>query len=482
MTHQRTVSRRGILRSAGAIPFAGSLRAAEEPISPVMAQLSRYMSEAAGRALPNEVQEQTKYHILDTFGAMISGAQLLPGQVAIRYARARIGEKVATVAASDVMCGAADAALANGLLAHSDETDDYAPVGTHPGAAVVPAAFAAGEQFGVDGTRLVRAVALGYDLANRVAAALGGQSFNHDFHKSIHTVTGGFGAAAAAGACAGLNAQQMRWLLDYASQQASGIAAWQRDTDHIEKAFVYSGMPARSGVTAALLVQLGATGVNDILSGPDNFLQATAPKADPAKLTEKLGERFEVTRTTIKKWTVGGPIQAALDALQALQKRHPIEPDQVQHLVVRLGPVMGSVVNNRQMPDVCVQHMLAVMLIDNTASFAAAHDKPRMKDPAVLKQRAKIELIFDPQIERNTEQREAIIEITLSDGTQLREHTTAVRGTPANPMTRDEVIAKSRDLITPVLGNVTSAKLIDSVLNLQSVKNMRELGPLLRRS
>src|SRR5581483_11064347 len=133
--------------------------------------------------------------------------------------------------------------------------------------------------------------------------------------------------------------------------------AWQRDTDHIEKAFVYSGMPARSGVTAALLVQLGATGVNDILSGPDNFLQATAPKADPAKLTEKLGERFEVTRTTIKKWTVGGPIQAALDALQALQKRHPIEPDQVQHLVVRLGPVMGSVVNNRQMPDVCVQHM-----------------------------------------------------------------------------------------------------------------------------
>jgi 2-methylcitrate dehydratase PrpD len=479
-------SRRRLLQGiAGATAVAGfktRALAAEEPISPVMAQLSRYMSEASNRALPEEALEQTQYHILDTFAAMVSGSQLPPGQVALRYARARAGERVATVAASEVMCGAADAAFANGLLAHSDETDDYSPVGTHPGAAIVPAALAAGEQFGVDGPRFVRAVALGYDIANRLAAVLGGQHFNYDFHKSVHTVTGGFGAAAAAGSCAGLSAQQMRWLLDYASQEASGIATWQRDTDHIQKAFVFSGLPARSGVTAALLVQLGATGVNDILSGADNFLLANAPKADPAKLTEKLGERFEVTRTTIKKWTVGGPIQAALDALQALLKRRPFEPDQVRHITVLLGPVMGSVVNNREMPDVCVQHMLAVMLIDKTASFTAAHDKPRMKDPAVLKQRAKIELVFDPQVERDTEQREAIVEVTLTDGTQLREHVTAVRGTPANPMTRDEVVAKCRDLISPVLGASTTPKLIDAVLSLQKVKNVRELGQYLKKT
>jgi 2-methylcitrate dehydratase PrpD len=134
-------------------------------------------------------------------------------------------------------------------------------------------------------------------------------------------------------------------------------AAWQRDTQHIQKAFVFSGMPARAGADAVLLVQVGATGVSDILSGPDNFLMATAPKADPAILVDKLGERYDVTQTSIKKWTVGGPMQAALDALEALLKRRPFEADQVKQLTVRLSPVMGSVVNESR----------------NAGHFGAAH-------------------------------------------------------------------------------------------------------------
>ena len=479
------LNRRRLLQRAGgliAAAFTTRVGRADEPVSPTMIRLSTYMSEAAGRALPDEILEKTKHHILDTFAAMISGSTLLPGQVAIRYARAHAGEKVATVAGCEVVCGAADAALANGMLAHSDETDDYAPIGTHPGAAVVPGALATGEQFGIDGARFVRAVALGYDVASRVAVMLGGQHFNYDYHKSIHSVSGTFGSAAAGGCVAGLNAQQMRWLLDYAAQEASGTAAWQRDTQHIQKAFVFSGMPARAGVDAALLVQVGATGVGDIFSGPDNFLLATAPKADPAILVDKLGERYDVTQTNIKKWTVGGPAQAALDALEALLKRRPFEADQVKQLTVRLGPIMGSVVNNREMPDINVQHMLAVMLIDKTASFAAAHDKPRMKDPAVLKQRAKIQLVYDKEIEKTAEAREAIVEVTLTDGTQLKEHITAVRGTAANPMTREEVVAKCRDLVTPVLGAATTGKLVDRVLDLEKVKSLRELRPLLQRT
>jgi 2-methylcitrate dehydratase PrpD len=480
------LTRRNVLQRAGGILAVAALPAeaapAVAPVSEVTLKLSAYMSEAGARALPREVTEQAKYHILDTFAAMISGSGLEPGRVAIRFARAHMGEKVATIVASDAICGAIDAAFANGILAHSDETDDYAPLGTHPGSAIVPAALAAGEQFGTDGARFVRGVTLGYDLASRVAATLGGQSFNYEGHKSIHSASGTFGAAAAAGCAAGLNAQQMRWLLDYSAQQSSGIAAWQRDTEHTEKAFVFAGMPARNGVTGALLVQIGATGVDDILSGTDNYLEAYVPKANPATLIDKLGERYEITRTTIKRWTVGGPIQAALDALEALLKRRPFGADQVKQLIVKLGPRMGTVVDNREMPDICVQHMLAVMLIDKTASFGAAHDKPRMKDPAVLKQRAKIQLALDPAIEPNIEARQAIIEVTLTDGTHLTEHVKAVRGTPENPMTGDEVIAKARDLITPVLGASTGAKLIERVLDLENVKNVRELRPLLQRA
>ncbi len=471
--------REALQRTAGAIAVA-ALPAGAAPVSGVTTKLSSYMSEAGARVLPAEVIEQAKYHILDTFAAMISGSQLAAGRVAIRFARARVGEKVATVAASDVVCGAIDAACANGILAHSDETDDYDPSGTHPGCAIVPATLAAAEQFGIDGARFIRGVTLGYDLAGRVAVALGGHSFNSEGHKSVHSASATFGSAGAAGCAAGLNAQQMRWVLDYSAQQSSGIAAWQRDTEHIEKAFVFAGMPARNGVTAVLLIQAGATGVDDVLSGSDNYLDAYAPHANPETLVDKLGERYAITRTTIKKWTVGGPIQAALDALDALLKRRPFEADQVRQMTVKLGPRMGTVVNNREMPDICVQHMLAVMLLDKTASFAAAHDKPRMQDPVVLKQRAKVQLGFDPAIEPNIEARQAIVEVTLTDGTRLTEHVKSVRGTPENPMTREELIAKARDLITPVLGAPTTAKLIARMLDLENVKNIRELRPLLQ--
>ncbi len=118
----------------------------------------------------------------------------------------------------------------------------------------------------------------------------------------------------------------MRWIFDYAAQQAAGIAAWQRDTDHIEKSFVFAGWPARNGVTAALLIQAGGTGVDDIMAGADNFLLAFDPKTDPEGLIDKLGERYEVTRTNIKKWTVGSPIQAPLDALEPCSRSTPSPP------------------------------------------------------------------------------------------------------------------------------------------------------------
>src|SRR6059036_3837615 len=325
------LSRRHLLKLAAALPVTAgvgelSLRprpaSAAPATSNLMSMLSNYMSQAATRQLPEAVIEKTKQIILDTLAAMISGSELPPGKFAIQFARGYKGDKIATVAASNVLCGAMEAALANGMLAHSDETDDtHSFSQSHPGCSVVPAALAAGEQFGIDGSRFLRAVTLGYDIGPRVTATLGRLPYMAETHRSTHSLSGTFGSAAAAGCAANLNAQQMRWLLSYTAQQASGLASWQRDTDHIEKAFDFGGMPARNGVTAALLVQAGGTGVDDVFSGADNFFQAFVPKNDPAMLVEKLGERYEITRTNIKKWTVGAPIQAPLDALENLLRR-----------------------------------------------------------------------------------------------------------------------------------------------------------------
>jgi len=478
LTRRSWIQRAALISAGMALPRI-AMAAAQDAgpvISPVMEKLSAYMAEARNRALPDNVVQETEHHILDTIAAMVSGSELAPGRMAIKFAQDYGGEKIATVVASKVVCGPIEAAIANGMLAHSDETDDdFTTGGGHPGCAVVPAALASAERFGISGTHFLRAVALGYDVAMRAMKTVGPGM------KETHNLVGTMGATAAAGCAAGLSAQQMRWLLDYAAQQAgAGIGAWRRDTEHIEKAFLFGAMGARNGVNAALVVHSGWTGVNDILSGPNNFVESYNPKADAAGMIEQLGERYGIVQTTLKKWTTGGPIQAPLDALENLRKRQPFQADQVKQVVVRAATSAAYTVNNRDMPDICLQHLVAVMLIDHTVSFRAAHDKARMQDPAILRERAKVQLVPDEELEKLIPVRVAIVEVTLTDGTRLTERVEHVRGTPENPMTRDEVVAKARELMAPVLGAATCSNLIERVLALDTVKDVRELRPLLQ--
>jgi 2-methylcitrate dehydratase PrpD len=478
------LDRRTLLRGVGAFVAASMNRSrprlAQSSKASAMTTLSAYMSEAHGRSLPAEVTEKAKHHILDTLAASVSGTELPPGRVALAFAKT-YSDKTATVAGSNLLCGPIEAAFVNAMLAHADETDDsHSPSQSHPGCAVVPAALAVGEQFAIDGMSVIRAVTLGYDVGTRVTMTVGVPGFETATHVSTHALASLFGAAAAAASAASLNAQQMRWVLDYAVQQASGTKLWQRDTDHIQKAFVFAGVGARGGVTAAELVRLGATGVDDVLSGENNFLAIHAPTASPEKLIEELGERYEVTRTNIKRWTVGSPIQAPLDALELLFKRRLFNAEDVTHVTVRCATSEAALVDNREMPDICVQHIVAVMLIDKTVSFRAAHDKARMQDPAILRQRTKVQLVGDEELERRRPRREAVVEVTLTDGTRLTERVEAVRGTAENPMTREEVALKALELMAPVLGADRSTKLVEQVVNLERVANVRMLRPLLQ--
>lgn len=451
-------------------------------VSAEMAALSAYMSAAATRPLPDDVAQHAKHHLIDTLASMVSGSKLPPGEAALRYIRQHAGNGTATIAGSTLTASPGDAALANGLMAHADETDDsHNESRSHPGCAVVPAALAAAEEFAVDGAHFLRAVTLGYDIGTRVVIAMGGFQFSYESSLATHSIAGTFGAAAAASCAATLDAQQMRWALDYTAQQSSGIVAWRRDTDHIEKAFVFAGMTARNGVASAMLVRSDWNGVDDIFSGADNFFQAYAPNADRARLIDKLGERFAIAETDIKKWTVGSPIQAPLDALVAIRAKKPFETDDVARVTVRLAPTVAKVVDNRDMPDICLQHMVAVMLIDKTVSFKAAHDKPRMQDAAALRERAKVNLVHDEELAKLLPVRVTVVEVELKDGSRHSERVSAVRGTPRNPMSRTEVIDKARDLMVPVTGRERTERLIDTVFAVENLTDVRSLQPLLQR-
>jgi 2-methylcitrate dehydratase PrpD len=450
-------------------------------ISPLMHELSMYIATALHRDVPEAVTDRVKIHIVDTFAAMISGSRLLPGQRAIEYVKSLGGEKQAGVAGTRIVTSALNAALANGMFGHADETDDtHPPSLTHPGTSVVPAALAIGEWRGLTGLQVLRAIVLGYDVCARMLLSLKPMPFLRSGH---HAGAFGqlFGAAAATGTLLDFDARQVRHMLSYAAQQAAGLYTMFRDPEHIEKAYAMGGMPAHNGLQAALMVASGFTGVDDVFSGERDFYFTFSREADRDALVHGLGQHFEVMRCGIKRWPVGGPIQGQLHVLRDLMQQHRFTANDVEKLTARMPDKELEIVNNRDMSDICVQHLLAVMLIDGNVTFAAAHAMARMKDPAVLKVREVIEAVGDPALTDADRRWRCVMEVRLKDGRTLTHQTMAAKGSCENPLTREEEEEKALDLIVPVLGKTRGRELLAQLWNFDKLADLAALRTLYRK-
>jgi 2-methylcitrate dehydratase PrpD len=485
------VSRRGVLKGVGSIAAAAALPGVAEAANPseqtaaaaaadLTGRVARYMAAARQQPLPPEVMTATKHRILDTVAAMVSGARLKPGEAAIRFARAQGGAQEASVLTTDIRTSAINAALVNGMFGHADETDDFEPVTkAHPGCAVVPAAFAIGERDGRSGEDVIRAVALGYDLCCRWLLALGPNHVRAT-HRSAEGVSSTVGAAAAAASMARLTERGMRITLSYAVQQVSGVWSWERDIEHIEKAFDFAGMGARNGVTAAVMAQLGFTGVEDVLEGEHNALDAHSTQPRPEEMAADLGTRFYVTETAIKTFSVGYPIQSALDAFLSLRREHDITVDAVDRIIATLPEDGARIVNDRSMPDVNLQYLMAVALIDGAVSFDDSHSYERMKDPAVLAVKRRVELVADRALMDPAAPRSARVEVRLRDGRTVNRFTRHAPGTKENPLDTNGVNAKARSLMSPVLGAPRTERIIERINALERLSNVRELMAQMR--
>ena len=451
----------------------------DEATGEIVTRISSYVSHSGEAELPPEVIHKAKHHILDTLGAIVCGSNLKPGRLAREVAMQQGGTKEAQIAGSRIITTAIHAAFAMAMMAHSDETDDsHERGGIHPGCAIVPAAMAVAEREGADGLRFLRGVVAGYDIACRITQALGVQNVRNR-GLSLHGIGSNFGAAAAAASVMGLTDALVRYVWDYAGQQESGKYYWVRDTDHVEKAFVFAGMGARNGVTSAILVQSGFTGVADVFSGENNYFKSFSPGAQPRLLVEELGRRYEIQFADIKKFSVGSPIQAPLDALLILRQRHDLKAKDVQTMTVHVPDDRVTMVRDRHMPDVDLKYILAVALLDGDVTFKSSHSYERMKDPAVSAISERITLVGDPELRTAKIKRGGIVEITTRDGAKLREHVEHVRGRPANPMSDREIEVKCSDLMVPVLGEDRTRILMDRIWNIEKVTNMRDLRPLL---
>jgi 2-methylcitrate dehydratase PrpD len=437
--------------------------------------LSEYIASTLDRDIPRDVAIKTKYHVLDTIAAILSGSRLRAGRLAAAYVGSIGGNPEASVIGTSLVLPAGSAALANGMAGHADETDDSHLAGRfHPGCGIVPAALAIAEQQDLSGQDLLRAVALGYDIGARITMALGFSRPDTARH-STHSLGPAFGAAAAAAALFRFDATRVRHVLSYATQQASGVPFWQRDKEHVEKAFDFGGMGARNGVAAATMVAAGFSAVDDPLSGKHNLFTAFGENPNPARLIEGLGAHFEIMRAAIKKWCVGSPIQAVLDATVTLIEANHLKAEHVRRVVITMPDDRIHIVDNRTMPDVCVQHLAALALVDGTVTFESCHDRERMNDPAVMAIRRLIELVPSAELTLATPARQAIVEIETADGRHLRHHAKAVRGTPENPMDGEEIEAKALDLVAPIIGSDRATDLIGTLLKLDELSKVRDL-------
>ncbi|MGZ8231842.1 MAG: MmgE/PrpD family protein, partial [Burkholderiales bacterium] len=372
-----------------------------------------------------------------------------------------------------------NAALANAMFGHADETDDFHPeTKAHPGCAVVPAALAMAEREGRSGQELVRAVTLGYDLCCRFLLALGADLVRRT-HRSAEGTSSTLGAVGAAASLAQLDEERMRYALSYAAQQVSGIWSWVRDAEHVEKAFDFSGMGARNGVTAAIMAQLGFSGVWDVFDGEHNVLQALSTEPRPEEMVAGLGSRYFVTETAIKPFSVGYPIQAPLDAFLKLHREHGLSADNVKSIVVRLPEDGARVVNNRSMPDVNCQHIIAVALVKGSVSFEDSHSYDQMQDPKIRAVKERVQLIADPALMDLAAPRSGRVEVTLQDGRTVSHFTRHAPGTKENPLDTESVNAKARLLMEPVLGGSKTEEIIRRVNAAETLKDVRELRPFL---
>jgi 2-methylcitrate dehydratase PrpD len=487
----RSLERRTFLKVVGvggsvAVPGLAATRAGAAPAlqaspadpSPdLMNTVSTYLVASPRMRLAPEVVTKAKHHILDTLVATISGAGFKVGRLSRDFAKAQGGAPEASVAGESFLTNAINAALANGNMAHADETDDsHEPSGTHPGCAIIPAALAVAEKEDISGLAFLNAVVVGYDIGCRINQAMNRAELT-DRNIATHAIGGCFGAVAACASAMRLDNLQTRYAFDYAAQQASGTRLYVRDLEHVQKAFVFGGLPARSGTMAAAMARSGFTGVSDIFSGESNWFRTFTSNPSPELLVHQLGVHHSVMATNIKKYSVGSPMQAPVEALTVLIDRHRLKATDVKAIEVRVPSF--AVVNDRLMPDINLQYCLAATMLDGGLSFKAAHDFARMRAPEIQEMRARMTILNDPSLRLPETSRTALVTVTRTDGSTVSQHIKAVPGTAQNPMNTAQVEAKARDILVPDIGAARTERLIETVGRLETLKSVRELRPLL---
>src|SRR5438046_1239939 len=445
-------------------------------------QLGREVVAIRDGSLPPDVVARALDLLRDHLGVALGGAGE-ESSVVLRRGLAALGLRGgATVLGTAERLPAPHAALANGAAAHALEMDDTHQGGSlHLGATVFPAALAAAELGGAGGERVLRAAVAGYEVAARLAMALGPAAhYRRGFH--LTATCGAFGAAAAAGVVLGLDAAAIAAALGIAGSQAAGSMEFLADGSWTKR--FQTGWAACAGLHAAALAQAGFSGPATILEGRFGFLHAYSDGATTVPLGAREG--FELMRTSLKPHACCRYMQGPIDAVLALRAAHPIAPDAVERVEVGMlaagFPIVCEPAEAKRRPASVVEAQfslpfgVAVALARGAASpaeFAPAC----LRDPTVGALMERVVGVRDPALDAAFPRAwPCWVRITLRGRPPLEAHIQHPRGDPESFLTPAELERKFRTLASRALPAAALARLEAA---LGDFPRARSVAPLL---
>ena len=436
-------------------------------------QVSDFVAGSTSADWPEDTLELGRRHILDTLASVVVCRDLETAEVAWAFAKSLSGgiDGGSTILGTHERASLPDAVFASAMTGHGAEINDFCPSAfVQPGPPILSTALAIAEQRGATGAALLRALIAGYELTCRMPKAVGIKR-GRAVGLSSHGFGPVFGAAATASALLGHSPEQIDHVMSYCAQQASGSMQWLLDVRHIEKSFVFAGMPARNGVHAALLVESGFTGVPETFDQERGWFHggmfSEGEDYQPEYLTDQLGERFEMPLVAYKRYPVGGPTQPIVEAMLRLSAK--IGPDDVAKILIEM-PGSPQIFAGASMPALNLPYLCAIILTDKKVDFDAAQSMERMHtDPVAARLQPLVEARHDPAQEAEPRIESARVTATLKDGSEIVEWVEHVRGFPAFPMTRDDVQAKATELMEPQLGSGRTREVIDLVWSIDDL-------------
>jgi len=448
----------------------------------VTAELARYCAKLDFATLPAEVQERTRFLVLDLVGNILRGRHDAESTAPLLAAVRALGLAAggAAVLGDSARYTPAGAALLNGALAHSLDFDDTHAAGTlHPGAPVIPAALAAAEMVGASGRTVLSAIVAGYEVTCRLALALpGGDHYDRGYHPTA--TCGAFGAAAAAARVFGLDAKGFEDAFGIALSQSAGSLQFLANGAWTKRFQV--GWSAMNGLAAATLAREGFRGAAEAFEGRAGFLRAYAPNPIPERALQGLGTEFELMQTAVKPYPSCRYGHAGVDAAIALRAELGLKPEEIESVTMGLPNkgmlLVGAPLQYKQNPQNVVDGQFSGPFVVS-CGLAFGHmgwdSYAHLHDPTVRSLLPKVTCVEDPEVQ-------ALFPTYMAGKLTVRargqDHVKLIKiakGEPENFLTEAELRAKFHGLADAVLGRERAEQLADAVIGLDKAPDVNAL-------